>query len=113
MLDASKKLALSSKQCMQHHAELTPVPDLAGADYVAWGLTYMDYSAWADAQHDAFVALSQGRTPIATRVRELFDASEKQRMVAERASRNLLQSIGLTGQDLQRFMAAGKDTDAR
>lgn len=112
MIDASKRLALCGKECIRRHASLSPVPDPAAADYAAWGLLYNDYSAWADAQHDAFVALSQGRTPVATRVRELMDTSERQRKVAEREGRNLLQAVGLKGQDLQRFMAAGQDATA-
>ena len=112
LINASKRLALCGKECIRRHASLSTVPDLAAADYGAWGLLYNAYSAWADAQHVVFVALSQGRTPVETRVRELMDAADKQRKVAEREGRNLLQAVGLKGQDLQRFMAASQDVTA-
>ena len=41
LINASKRLALSGKECIRRHASLSPVPDLAAADYGAWDLLYM------------------------------------------------------------------------
>lgn len=107
MLDASKRLSLCAHQCLRRHSSSTPsVPELATEDYAAWGLLYMDYSAWASAQHDTFVAISRGRTPVAGRVQDLMTASERARKIAEREGEKLLQAVGLKRQDVQRFIAA-------
>ena len=41
-----------------------------------------------------------------------MDDADKHRKIAEREGKNLLQAVGLKGQDLQRFMAASQDVTA-
>ena len=109
MLEASERLALSAKECMRRYSELSPIPPLAAEDYAAWGLVFMDYSAWADAQHDVFVALSQGYTPVVSRVQELMAASEKSRKAAEGVSKRLLQRARFDANDLAQLYRITQD----
>ena len=108
LVEASTRLALCAKECIRQHAQVSSVPELAGADYAAWGLVYQDYSNWAEASHDAFVALSQGLTPVFSRVQELMNLSEKRRKAGEESGKKLLRSIGLKAGDLPGLMASGQ-----
>jgi hypothetical protein len=107
MVEASRRLALAAKECIRRHAEASHVPDEAAADYAAWSLLYQDYSAWADAQHDAFVAISAGLDPAAARVADLMAESERQRARAERETAALCRRLGLKARDVQTLMATG------
>lgn len=108
MFEASRRLSLCGKELIRRHAAMGSIPELAAGDYAAWTLVYYDYSAWADAQHDAFVALSEGRTPFGPRVQELFEQSEKQRKKAETAGQKLLTLVGVGASDAQRLAVAGE-----
>ena len=108
LVEASRRLALCAKECIRRHTQVSAVPELAGADYAVWAMVYQDYSNWAEASHDAFVALSQGLTPVFSRVQELMDISEKQRKAGEEAGNKLLRSIGVKAGDLPGLMAAGQ-----
>jgi hypothetical protein len=109
MLAASERLARAAKDCIRRHSDISPVPDLAAEDYIAWSQVYMDYSAWADAQNDVFVALSQGYTPIAARVQQLMTAVENQRKVAERASKGLLQRARFNVNELAQMLKTSQE----
>lgn len=109
LVDASRRLALCAKECIRRHAQVPSVPELAGADYATWGMVYYDYSNWAEASHDAFVALSQGLRPVFSRVQQLMDISEKRRKTGEESGKKLLGAIGFKAGDLPGLMAAGQD----
>lgn len=108
LVEASRRLALCAKECIRRHAQVPSVPELAGVDYATWSMVYQDYANWAEASHDAFVALAQGLMPVFSRVQELMDISEKRRRAAEEAGKKLLRSIGLKAGDLPGLMAAGQ-----
>lgn len=109
VVDASRRLSLCGKELVRRHSILTPVPDLAGASYGAWHLVYMGYSEWADASHEAFVALSQGMRPGAQRVQQLLAELERQRRTAEREDKKLVEAVGLKASELQRLVAAAQE----
>lgn len=100
LLKVSARLSESGRECLRRLAATSSVPELAAEDYVAWKLVYMDYSSWADAVHDAVVALSQGHTPIGARVNELFRAAEKRRQLGESVSKRLLQRAQFSPDEL-------------
>lgn len=106
--EASRRLALCAKECIRRHAQVPSVPELAGADYAAWGMVYQDYSNWAEASHDAFVAMLQGLRPVFSRVQQLMDISEKRRKAGEESGKKLLRAIGFKAGDLPGLMAAGQ-----
>ena len=103
MVQASRRLALCAKECILRHGRLS-VPDVAMASHLTQGLVFHAYSEWANAQHDAFVAMSHGRSPFAERVQHLMSESERRRVEAEREEKKLLRPLGLTADDLQRIM---------
>ena len=109
LVEASRRIALCAKECIRRHAQVSAVPELAGADYAVWGMVYQDYSNWAEASHDAFVALAQGLTPVASRVQELMDISERRRKAGEESGKRLLRAIGFKAVDLPGLMAAGQE----
>jgi len=111
MFDASERLSKSAKETIKRHGDISPIPELAGADYAAWGLTLFDYAAWADAQRDVFEANAQGLVPHVARVQELMATSERQRRIAEQEGKKLLQILGLVAGDLPRIFAAGQQED--
>lgn len=109
LVEASRRLALCATECIRRHAQVPSVPELAGSDYATWGMVYQHYASWAEASHDAFVAMSQGLAPAFSRVQQLMDISEKRRMAGEESGKKLLRSIGLKASDLPGIMAAGQE----
>jgi inactivated superfamily I helicase len=108
LVETSARLALCAKECIRRHSQITSVPDLAGEDYATWSMVHMEYSNWAEASHDTFVAISQSLTPAVARVQELFDISEKRRKAREESGKKLLRSIGFAASDLPGLMAASQ-----
>jgi len=105
MVAASQRLALCAKECIRRHDSLF-LPEPAAASYAAWNLVLHAYAEWATAQHDAFVAISQGMTPFAERVGQLMAESERLRKKAEQEDLRLLKPMGLNASDIQRIMVA-------
>lgn len=108
LVEASRRLALCAKECIRRHSQMASVPELAGADYATWGMVYQDYSNWAQASHDTFVALSQSLRPAFSRVQDLMDISEKRRKAGEESGKKLLRAIGFRAEDLPGLMAASQ-----
>ena len=62
------------------------------------------YLQWARSTHDAFVAISEAKTPLAERVQHLFSEQERHRKVADREDIKLLKPLGLNANDLRRIV---------
>ena len=105
MVAASSRLKDSSRELRRRHGQLHSLPDidLVTRDYAAWGLLYMKYEAWAQAQADAFVALAAGREPVTSRVAQLMADAEASRKEAEKASERLLSAMGIGASDIRRL----------
>jgi hypothetical protein len=105
LVGASHRLALCAKELIRRHIRVGPVPDLAALSYAAWHVVYLAYDQWANATHEAFVAISEGRLVFGPeRIQRFFLEMEKKRRVAEREDKKMLRAEGLRPSDLPRLI---------
>lgn len=104
LLDASDRLLRCAEECILRQRNLSPLPERASASYSAWSVTLDAYLQWARATHDAFVAISEAKTPLAERVQLLFSQQERHRKFADREDLKLLRPLGLNANDLRRIV---------
>ena len=105
MCRAASRLSQSASAILKRRAGMGSIPDVASSMYLAWQMTYSDYSAWASAQYAAIQAVANGMQPNVDRVRKLLLESEKSRHKAENEEKSLLKRLNLNINDINRMLS--------
>ena len=105
MCRAANRLSQSASAILKRRAGMASIPDVASTIYLAWQMTYSDYSAWASAQYATIQAVANGMQPNIARVRELLSQSEKSRHKAENEEKRLLKRLNLNINDISTMLS--------
>ena len=105
MCGAANRLSQSASAILKRRGGMASIPDVASMMYLAWQMTYSDYSAWASAQYAALQAVANGMQPNIARVRELLSQSEKSRHKAENEEKKLLKRLKLNINDISTMLS--------
>jgi len=104
LLEASNRLLICADECVLQHRNLLPVPDRALRSYNAWEDTFDVYRQWVRATYEAFLALSEARTPDSRKVQTLYSEQQKFRILADREDLRLGRAYGLDASNLRRIV---------
>ena len=105
MCQAASRLSQSASAILKRRGGMASISDAASLMYLAWQMTYSDYSAWASAQYAAIQAVADGMQPNVERVRELLSQSEKFRHKAENEEKKLIKRLNLNINDISRMLS--------
>jgi hypothetical protein len=105
MCRAASRLSQSTSEILKCRGGMASIPDIASAMYLAWQMTYSDYSAWAGMQYAAIKAVATGMQPHTQRVRELLQQSEKSRRKAENEEKRFYKRLNLNVNDVNRIIS--------
>lgn len=106
MCKAAKRLQQATGEILRRRGRMVSIVDMAAVMYSKWGVAYLDYQAWAEAQCAAIEAVAEGMVPNSERVKELLSQAEKSRSQAEKEERKLIKRLKLSAADLSRMLAS-------
>lgn len=101
---AAATMAAANRGLIDQHSQLGPVPDDAGPCYMAWHLTYLALSAWADSAAAAYEGIAKGASPLVGRVQQLLQEEERLRKRAMKEQSALMRRIKLTAEEARQLM---------
>ena len=106
--DTARKMANLNAQIAQEHAALGPIPDLAGACYGAWSISWLSLKDWSSRAAAAYEGMYEGATPPYAAVNQLQQEEQRARTAATKEEAKLLKALRVTADEARRIVEEGE-----